>query len=34
MALIRAAPNWISFKRLLERSYPKKIETIPLPLDD
>ena len=34
MALMRAAPNWTSFKRSLQRSYPKLNETIPMPLDD
>ena len=33
MALMRAAPNWTSFKRSLQRAYPKQNETIPLPLD-
>ena len=34
MALMRAAPNWDSFRRSLQRAYPKKHETIPLPLED
>ena len=33
MALMRASPNWTSFKRSLQRAYPKLNETIPLPLD-
>lgn len=28
-ALMRAAPNWTVFKRMLERSYPKRDEDIP-----
>ncbi|MCD6217924.1 P63C domain-containing protein [bacterium] len=28
IALMRAAPNWPSFKRMLERAYPKKGDTI------
>ena len=34
MALMRAAPNWTSFKRALQRSLPKLNETIPMALDD
>ena len=34
IALMRAAPNWDSFKRSLQRAFPKLNETIPLPLDD
>ena len=34
MALMRAAPNWTVFMRGLQRAFPKKNETIPLPLDD
>ena len=34
MALMRAAPNWTVFRRLLNRSFPKQNETIPLPLGD
>ena len=33
-ALMRAAPNWESFKRSLNRALPKLNETIELPLDD
>ncbi len=33
-ALMRAAPNWESFKRSLNRAFPKLNETIELPLDD
>ena len=34
IALMRAAPNWNSFKRSLQRAFPKLNETIPLPLDE
>ena len=34
MALMRAAPNWDSFKRSLQRAFPKKNITIPMALDD
>ena len=34
MALMRAAPNWTVFRRLLNRAFPKLNETIPLPLGD
>ena len=34
MALMRAAPNWGSFYRSLQRSYPKRNEQIPLTLGD
>ncbi|MDE0507186.1 MAG: P63C domain-containing protein [Gammaproteobacteria bacterium] len=34
MALMRAAPNWTAFKRMLQRAYPKLNETIPLALDE
>ena len=34
MALMRAAPNWDSFRRSLQRAYPKLHETIPLPLEE
>jgi len=33
-ALMRAAPNWESFNRSLNRAFPKLNETIELPLDD
>jgi len=33
-ALMRAAPNWESFKRNVNRALPKHGETIELPLDD
>jgi len=33
-ALMRAAPNWESFKRSVNRALPKHGETIELPLDD
>jgi len=35
-ALMRAAPNWDSFKRSLQRAFPKQVENIslPLPLDE
>jgi len=33
VALMRAAPNWDSFKRSLNRAFPKLNETIELPLD-
>ena len=33
-ALMRAAPNWDSFKRSLNRAFPPLNETIPLALDD
>lgn len=34
IALMRASANWIKFKRLLNRAYPKKGMTLELPLDD
>ena len=34
MALMRAAPNWIAFKRNLQRAFPKKGITIPMAIDD
>ncbi len=34
MALMRAAPNWTSFYRSLQRAYPKMREQIPLALGD
>lgn len=34
MALMRAAPNWGAFHRLLERAFPKLNETIPMPFDE
>ena len=34
MALMRAAPNWGSFKRSLNRAFPKVNETMQLPLED
>ena len=34
MALLRAAPNWGAFHRLLERAFPKLHETIPFPFDE
>ena len=33
-ALMRAAPNWDSFMRSLNRAFPPPNKTIPLPLDD
>jgi len=33
-ALMRAAPNWESFKRNVNRALPKHGETVELPLDD
>lgn len=33
-ALMRAAPNWDSFQRSLQRAFPKLNETIPMPLED
>ena len=33
-ALMRAAPNWNSFKRSLERAFPKLNENVPLPFDN
>ena len=33
-ALMRAAPNWESFKRNLDRAYPKIGDTIPFGIDD
>lgn len=33
-ALMRAAANWVSFHRSLQRSYPKLNETISMVLDD
>ena len=34
MALMRAAPNWTSFRRNLQRAYPRLEETIPLAIDE
>ena len=34
MALMRAAPNWDSFKRNLQRAFPKRNITIPMVLDE
>ena len=34
IALMRAAPNWTSFHRSLERAFQKLHETIPLPFED
>jgi hypothetical protein len=34
LALMRAAPKWNAFKRLLERVYPKFGDTLALPFDD
>ena len=34
VALMRAAANWNSFQRMLNRAFPKRNETIPLPLED
>ena len=34
MALMRAAPNWDSFKRNLQRAFPKRNITIPMALDE
>ena len=34
MALMRASPNWDAFRRLLQRSFPKKNEQMPLALGD
>ena len=34
MALMRASPNWDRFMANLNRAFPDKNETIPLPLDD
>ena len=34
MALMRAAPNWASFERSLQRAFPKVNEQLPLPMDD
>ena len=34
MALLRAAPTWNSFRRSLDRSYPKFGKTVPFPLDE
>ena len=34
MALMRAAPNWGSFHRSLERAFPVLTHTLPLPFDD
>ncbi len=34
IALMRAAPNWTSFKRSLSRAFPKKNEQMALRLDD
>ena len=34
MALMRASANWTSFKRNLQRAYPRLNETIPLAIDD
>ena len=34
IALMRAASNWRSFQRMLNRAFPQKEKTIPLPLED
>ena len=34
IALLRAAPNWVSFQRTLNRAYPKVGDTLPLPFDE
>ena len=34
IALMRAAANWDSFQRMLNRSFPEKGKVIPLPLED
>lgn len=34
MAFMRAAPNWDSFRRALQRSYPKNEDQMPLALGD
>ena len=34
MAIMRAAANWTSFMRNLQRSYPKKGEQVELPIED
>ena len=33
-ALMRAAANWSSFQRMLNRAFPKEGQNIPLPLED
>ena len=34
IALMRAASNWESYQRMLNRAFPKQNKTIPLPLED
>ena len=34
VALMRAASSWDTFRRSLDRAFPKQNQTIPLPLDD
>ena len=34
IALMRAAANWSSFQRMLNRAFPKEGQNIPLPLED
>ena len=34
MALMRAAPNWSSFKRNLARAYRKVGDQLPMPIDE
>ena len=34
IALMRAAANWDSFQRMLNRAFPKKRKNIPLALED
>ena len=34
VALMKAAPNWSNFLRLLERAYPKCGDTIPIDFED
>ena len=34
IALMRAAPNWVAFKRNLQRAFPKLNETMPMRLED
>jgi len=34
IAIMRIAPNWSRFKSMMARAYPKKGETLELPLDD
>ena len=32
--LMRAAPNWDNFHRLLQRAFPKLNDNLPLPIED